>query len=60
MKFNVELKRVVDDSYDIEISGALQDKCVGDIENGLFGSVRRIAVVTKLIPYSIFINWKAG
>lgn len=46
MKFNVELKRVVDDSYDIEIGGALQDKCVGDIENGLFGSVRRIAVVT--------------
>ena len=31
MKFNVELKRVVDDSYDIEIGGALQDKCVGDI-----------------------------
>ena len=46
MKFNVELKRVVDDSYDIEIGHALTDKCIEDIENGLFGGVRRIAVVT--------------
>lgn len=46
MKFYVELKKVVDDSYDIEIGHALQSKCVEDIRNGLFGDVKRIAVVT--------------
>ncbi len=46
MELRVELKKVVDDSYDIEIGHALTDKCVSDIENGLFGKVRRIAVVT--------------
>lgn len=46
MKFNVELKKVVDDSYDIEIGHSLENLCVDDIANGLFGGVRRIAVVT--------------
>ena len=46
MRFNVELKRVVDDSYDIEIGHELSDKCVTDIAEGLFGRVKRIAVVT--------------
>lgn len=46
MRFNVELKRVVDDSYDIEIGHSLMEKCVSDIIDGLFGGVKRIAVVT--------------
>lgn len=46
MKFNVELKRLVDDSYDIEIGHSLKDRCAEDIKNGLFGGVRNIAVVT--------------
>ncbi|MGN0634189.1 MAG: 3-dehydroquinate synthase [Oscillospiraceae bacterium] len=46
MKFNVELKKVIDDSYDIEIGHGLQQTCLNDIVGGLFGNIRRIAVVT--------------
>ena len=35
MKFNCELKRVVDDSYDIEIGRKLQDTFVSDLKDGL-------------------------
>ncbi|MBR2045221.1 MAG: 3-dehydroquinate synthase [Agathobacter sp.] len=44
--FNVELKRVVDDSYDIEIGYDLKNKLVEDIERGLAGKVRKFAVIT--------------
>ncbi len=44
--FNVELKRVVDDSYDIEIGYDLMNKLVADIEKGLVGNIRKFAVVT--------------
>lgn len=44
--FNVELKRVVDDSYDIEIGYDLKNKLVNDIERGLVGNVRKFAVIT--------------
>ena len=33
--FNVELKKVVDDTYDIEIGYNLSDTLVSDLENGL-------------------------
>ena len=46
MRFNVELKRVVDDSYDIEIGHSLAENCVNDVKNGLLGNVKNIAVVT--------------
>ena len=46
MELKLELKRVVDDSYDIEIGHSLTEKCVSDIAGGLFGGVKRIAVVT--------------
>ena len=46
MKLRLELKRVVDDSYDIEIGHSLTEKCVSDIAEGLFGGVKRIAAVT--------------
>ena len=45
MKFSVELKKLVDDSYDIEIGHALAEECVNDILNGLLGG-RHIALVT--------------
>lgn len=45
MIFNCELKRVVDDSYDIEIGHSLGDKIVQDLKNGLTGK-KRFAVVT--------------
>lgn len=44
--FNVELKKVVDDSYDIEIGYNLADKLVEDIERGLVGKIRKFAVIT--------------
>lgn len=44
--FNVELKKVVDDSYDIEIGYDLKRQLVKDIENGLVGKVKKFAVIT--------------
>ena len=44
--FNVELKRVVDDSYEIEIGYDLKNKLVEDIQRGLAGNVRKFAVIT--------------
>ncbi len=44
--FNVELKKVVDDSYDIEIGYDLSGKLVSDIEKGLVGRVSKFAVIT--------------
>ena len=42
--FNVELKRVVDDTYDIEIGYDLSSKLVSDIDAGLVGNIRKFAV----------------
>ena len=44
--FNVELKKVVDDSYEIEIGFDLQEKLITDIKNGLVGEITKFAVVT--------------
>ena len=44
--FNVELKKVVDDSYDIEIGYDLKNKLVSDIGRGLVGKIRKFAVIT--------------
>lgn len=44
--FNVELKKVVDDSYDIEIGYDLSNTLVSDLEKGLVGNIRKFAVVT--------------
>ena len=46
MNFNVSLKRVVDDSYDIEIGYSLFERLVSDLQAGLVGSRRHIAVIT--------------
>lgn len=44
--FGVTLKKVVDDSYEIESGFRLQEKLVADLENGLVGKLRKFAVVT--------------
>ena len=44
--FNVELKKIVDDSYDIEVGFELSDTLVADIKNGLVGNISKFAVVT--------------
>ena len=52
--FNVELKKVVDDSYDIEVGFDLSDKLVGDIKNGLVGNIKKFAVVTDSIVKELY------
>lgn len=44
--FNVDLKKVVDDSYEIEIGYDLTSRLVEDLEGGLVANVRRFAVIT--------------
>ncbi len=46
MKFNCILKKIVDDSYDIEISRGLEDTLVTDMKNGLCTKASKYAVVT--------------
>ncbi len=46
MKFNCELKKTVDDSYDIEIGRDLSDMLIEDLKNGLVGNITRYVVVT--------------
>lgn len=45
-QFNVPLKKVVDDSYDIEIGRKLMDKLVSDLESGLTPKATRYALIT--------------
>jgi 3-dehydroquinate synthase len=51
---NLELKKVVDDSYEIEIGYELSDRLVEDLENGLVGSIRRFAVITDSIVRDLY------
>ena len=44
--YNVQLKRVVDDSYEIEIGFGLQDKLIKEIQDGLVGNIKKFVVVT--------------
>lgn len=44
--FRVELKKVVDDSYDVQIGRNLIPELVQDMKNGLVGNIKKYAVVT--------------
>lgn len=44
--FNVELKKIVDDSYDIEIGFDLEQKLISDLQKGLVGNIRKFALIT--------------
>lgn len=46
MEFHVALKKVVDDSYDIKIGHSLAKQCADDIDGGLLGGARRVALIT--------------
>lgn len=46
LKMRVELKRVVDDSYDIEIGRNLQDTLVRDLKGELGAKINRYAIIT--------------
>ena len=53
-EFRVELKKVVDDSYDIEIGYGLKDKLISDIRNGLVGKLHKFAVITDSIVKDLY------
>ncbi len=53
-KFNVELKKIVDSSYDIELGYDLSDTLVKDIKNGLLGKIKKFAVVTDDIVEPLY------
>ncbi len=44
--FNVELKKIVDDSYEIETGFGLEDSLISDIRDGLVGNITKFAVIT--------------
>ena len=44
--FRVNLKKVVDDSYDIEIGYEMFEKLIEDIRGGLVGDIRKFVVIT--------------
>ena len=48
-KFHVPLKKVVDDSYDIEIGRNLMDKLVADLVSGLTPKATRYALITDSV-----------
>ena len=53
MIFNCKLKKVVDDTYDIEIGHGLQNKLICDLKNGLTGK-KKFAVVTDSIVEPLY------
>ena len=53
MVFRCELKKVVDDTYDIEIGHGLQERLVDDLKNGLTGK-RKFAVITDSIVEGLY------
>lgn len=52
--FNVELKKVIDDSYEIEIGFGLEDKLISDLKNGLVGNITKFAVITDSIVKDLY------
>ena len=52
--FNVELKKVVDDSYDIEIGFGLEDTLIEDLKNGLVGNISKYAIITDSIVKDLY------
>lgn len=52
--FNVELKKVVDDSYEIEIGFELENQLIKDLQNGLVGKIHKFAVITDSIVKDLY------
>ncbi|WP_026835894.1 3-dehydroquinate synthase [Eubacterium xylanophilum] len=52
--FNVELKKIVDDSYEVEIGINLMDKLIEDIKNGLVGGINKFAIITDDIVEPLY------
>ena len=52
--FNVELKKVVDDSYEIETGYELTGKMIDDLKNGLVGNIHKFAVITDSVVKELY------
>lgn len=52
--FNVGLKKVVDDSYDIEVGYDLSDKLVEDLTTSLAGKIKKFAIITDTIVKDLY------
>ena len=52
--FKVELKKVVDDSYEIETGFSLEKKLVQDIQDGLVGNIQKFALITDSIVRDLY------
>lgn len=52
--FNVELKKVVDDSYEIETGFGLRESLMEDIRSGLVGNIQKFAVITDSIVKDLY------
>lgn len=52
--FRVQLKKVVDDSYDVQIGEHLMDSLVTDIKNGLVGDRKKFAIITDSIVEPLY------
>lgn len=53
-KYYVELKKVVDDSYEIEIGYHLEEQLITDIKNGLAGKIKKFAIITDSTVRSLY------
>lgn len=52
--FHVELKKVVDDSYDVEIGHDLVNKLIEDLRNGLVGKINKFAIITDSVVEKLY------
>lgn len=52
--FHVELKKVVDDSYDITTGYHLEEQLIKDLKNGLVGSIKKFVVITDDIVEKLY------
>lgn len=48
------IKKVVDDSYEIEIGFGLEDKLRSDLKNGLVGNINKFAIITDSIVKDLY------
>ena len=52
--FHVDLKKVVDDSYDVVVGYQLFDQLIKDIKNGMVGKLHKFAVITDSIVDGLY------